>query len=420
MPVRPRQFTLPLVFALLGTAFVLPLAVTPGFPLLPGAALAAGLATLYGTVVWVGTAGPSPSPRRGAVCGALATLTGAVCTAPVVVVTLIATSRGGPETPAGLLTAGGLVAMLVVLAGLVAAVPAAAVGAAVATRPSWGLPALADVPVLGDTAAGSRLSALGAAPDTTLWQLGAVVAVVAVVAVGAAAIQYTDPTSPSAGGGPEYAGADAPAATQVSQAQARTRNRSHTATVSLRVYDANGSVESDRSTTERVVHDLETDRVRRTVRSSTFNVTLLYTEDGAWRWDGTAVVPDSGAAEPVHHGYGLDPYQVVAETDAPASVVDRTDETVTIRYPVPTSQSGRPYDGEPGNRTIVIDRTTGRLDTIRTVRHLDENGGRVVRTTRFAYDDHTVTRPDALPRPPRWHVFDLIAGPLNGETPLHG
>lgn len=402
--MQPRRLALPLGFGLLGACCALPASVVFRYPVTLGVALAFCAGALSGPLVWASTVGSAPTRIRGALVGALATLTGAVLVGPVVSVPAVVAS--GTRTSATVvLQAVTLVTVLTVLAGLATTPLAAALGAVLAGRPSS---------TVGTPVRLSRLSP----PTTTARQLGVVVSVVTLACVGAGVVQYTDPTTPTVGDAPAYAGADAPAAEQVAQAQARTRSVSYTATVQSVAYAPNGSRVGD-AQGFRFEHDRARDLVRVVMTGEFGTSSTLVTEDTIWYWNGDSTAPDPGAMRPNdrpprsdhHHG-------VTAVTDGPARVVDRTTDHVVIRYPTPATRDGDSYD-LAGNRTVTVDRTTGRLASIETVR-VHDDGRRVVRTTSFEdYGETTVARPETPTRPLHLHVFDLLDGPLNGRTPLH-
>lgn len=405
--MRPRQFTLPLGFGALGASYALPLLVGYRYPAALGFALACCVGALCGTVVWVGTVGPSPSRRRGALVGGLAVLTGALVAGPVLSVPA-AVADGGTTTVGTLAEYAGLTTMLTALAGVAALPVAVAFGAAVTARPRPG------------AWRSSRLDRVfEASPSaTTRRRLGVAVGVLTAACLGAGVVQYTDPTSPGVGDGPTYAGPNAPAARQVAQAQARTRAVSHTATTTTARYTANGSVERYGRTTLRVEHDRDRDLVRSVSVAHAGAATVLLTEDAVWHWRGSGSNPDAMRPER-RSSAGAGHYYVTAVTDAPATVLDRTAERVVVRYPTPATLDGTPYPLD-GDRTVTIDRETGRLVGIETVR-VEDDGERVVTTTRFHdYGRTTITPPETPPRPFAFHVYDLLQGPLNGGTPLHG
>ncbi len=302
-----------------------------------------------------------------------------------------------------------LLTVVTVLVGLVVAPLGAVLGALVAPRPVLSLPR-------GSSAGGLRRRV-----DTvaSLRELGAVVAVLVLACTAVGVVQYTDPTSPTVGDGPAYAGVDAPAAEQVAQAQARTRSHSYTATATTVSYGPNGSRDRERPVTFVFEHDLERDVVR-IVTSGVFgSSSTLVTEDAIWYWDGNGTNPAPSEMRP-NEGVPRPSsvYGITAVTDAPARVVDTTADTVTVRYSSPASRTGEAYD-YPGNRTVTIDRSTGRLVAIETVL-VREDGRSVVRTTTFEdYGTTAVERIDTPVRPFRLQVYDVLLGPLNGETPMH-
>ncbi|MWG35992.1 hypothetical protein [Halomarina oriensis] len=405
--MRLRQFTLPVGFGLLGVVPALVLLAFDRYLFVLGVVSTSCLAALCGTAVWAGAAGPTPTRQRGALVGALATLTGGLLAGPVLAVPVVVTD--GAAAPGAVLEALALVTMATGLAGLATAPFAAVLGVVVATRPSLGLPR-STRPVRWVV----RLSP----PATTYRQLGAVVCVLTLACLGCGVVQYADVTTPTVGDAPTDAGADAPAAEQVAQAQARTRSVSYTATVTQAAYGPNGSREG---TPQSFVfeHDRQNDRVRVVTSGAFGSSSSLWTEDGIWHWRGNDTTPDPNELRVDRRTLlPSERFGVVAVTDAPARVVDRTASNVTVRYPTPASRTGEPHP-YPGNRTVTIDRETGRLVAIETVRVEPDGRVAVERISFERYGETTVERPDTPIRPFRLHVLDLLQGPLNGETPLH-
>jgi hypothetical protein len=230
-----------------------------------------------------------------------------------------------------------------------------------------------------------------------------------------AGIQYTDPTSPTVGDAPAYAGADAPAETQIAQAQARTNSISYTVSVRTVWYAANGSVTD--STRYRYVYDRTHDRVKQ-VHPNSYddgNRTTLYTEDGVWRWTGEDPRPAEIQAVDSFRRHSGGPE---LGTDSRPTVVETTANTVRIRFP----RAKRQYYESTNfsqNRTVIIDRSTGRVVKTINRRVNSDDDALAVTTARYHhYGNTTVTVPKLPGRPLAWHFHDLIHGPVNGDTPM--
>lgn len=395
-----RQLTLPTGFFVLSSAWPVALFVVDFSwrGVAAGGLLFGALGMASCTLVWLVVVGESPSAKRGAVAGAFVSLVSAVVVLPAVtfVVWFIDVglfSNGVDVVPTVLLSSIflGLVALL--LSPL-----AAALGYFVATDPSR---------------SPSRLGALDAFPSSPATRtLALVFTLVALAVVGAAAVQYADPTTPAVGDGPTYTG-DAPATTQVRQATARTRSVSHTITgTTYRVYK-NGS----RDPLARFVirHDRQRDVVR-SVHRNLGGDTRRYvaTEDAVWScW---CEPSPSTTVRPVRPRE-TSTYLLSIPEDGNASITAVTDDAVTVRFANPRLPNGNVIE-LPGYQTVTITRETGRLRSM-TTRWTDDNETVL---TRYHFERHgrtTVIPPADPSKPLALHVWDLVRGPLTGETPLH-
>lgn len=407
--MRLRQSTLPVGFFVLSSAWPVPLLVARfSWRGLVGGGLFFGiLGAVSCTLVWLAVVGESPSPKRGAVAAALASLLSAVGSLPLLALgvwLLRGVILGQP------VDAGPNVVVASMLLGLVAFATsplAAALGYVVVDDPSLSLPRPkrlreVDRPVFGRT------------PGTRT--LFAALALLALTVSGAAVGQYADPSIGPVGDEPAFAGPDAPAASQVSQAQSRTRAVSHTVVVTTATMGENASTATNGTAVLR--HDLERDVVLATVRRDDRTRTHLLTVDGHWTWAGNTSAPRASATRRDRPLETPDAYDVDATLDAPATVLNRTDEHVTIRYATPGRTNAEPIDA-PGNRTVRIDADTGRLASSRTA-WVREDGVRVV--VRVDYERYGRTTVDQ-PRTPRPSlaalVGDFLHGPLTGDGRLH-
>jgi heme/copper-type cytochrome/quinol oxidase subunit 4 len=404
--MRLRRLTLPVGFGLLGILTVMPLWLLDSSIVLVTLG-PASVSAIVGPVIWMHATGPTPSRRRGATTGALVVLANVVVVGVLwILISLVTDDPTAGESVSKLLSDTLLFCMFLLLSASVAALPAMLFGAAVAPRPEYH----ASV----DEVLPSRLQS-NSDPDSTYRRMRLFVGFVVVGCLLIAGIQYTDPTSPTVGDAPAYGGADAPAETQIAQAQARTNSISYTVSGHIVRYSMNGSIEE--IIPGRFVYDRSHDRVKkvRPAPDTAGNRTTLYTEDGVWRWDGDD--PSPADIRPV------DPHRTFSGslelgTDSQPEVVETTPNTVRIRFPKARDQYHESTNFSQ-NQTVIINRSTGRVVKTINRRSTYDDDGLVVTTLRYHhYGNTTVTVPKLPGRPLEWHIFDLINGPVNGETPM--
>jgi len=404
--MRFRGAALPLGLFVLAAAWPTPLLVVNfSWTLLATAGAFFGtVGAVGGTVAWWLVVGDAPTPHRGAVTAAMASLATAALCVPVlsgvvraVAWTGLVAGLGGDSNPI-------VGAMLLGLVALVLSPLAAALGYWVGSDPARA----PVVPELGTV----DLERLRATPSTRT--LAIAFALLALAVVGTAAVQYADPARPETGDAPRYAGPDAPADTQVRHARNRTRSLSHTVRWTAGTVE-NGSRVARNSGV--VHHDRQRDVIRYSLTRSEETSKGLLTVDGQWTWAGDDQNPPKGEMERYQYpaiGFSyIDP-----RVDARASITNRSSDVVTVRYDSPGSLYGEEIDA-PGNRTVRIDADTGRLLSV-TDRRVQDDGDLVVTEIRFEAYGSTSVEPPATPiGPPEAIVRDLMEGPLNGHGTLH-
>jgi len=405
--MRLRRAALPLGFLVLAAAWPAPLLVIDfSWTLLATAGAFFGtVGAVGGTLAWWLVVGDAPTPRRGAVAAAVASVATAVLCVPVLSGVIRAVAWTGIVTSPSTGSNPIVGAMLVGLVALVLSPLSAALGHWVGGHPARG-PAVPEM-------RGLDLERLRATPSTRT--LAMAFALLALAVVGTAAVQSADPTTPKTGDGPAYAGPDAPAATQVEQAQARTRSVSHTVVWTVPAEREGAPPRMN----DRLVlrHDMQRDVLLFTSRYAGKRQTHLVTVDGHWYWPGndTAPPPD---AELTRTGAASSPfpYFTPIALDAPAEVTNRTDGYVEITY---EAAHGSWHNGgavSNGTRTVRIDTAIGRVVSVTDC----TANGTVIAKVRFEDYRSTSVDPPATPVGPVDRIVeDLFHGPLTGEGTLH-
>ncbi|WP_323675212.1 hypothetical protein [Halorubellus sp. PRR65] len=404
--MRFRKATLPVGFLVLSAAWPATLYVVAFSwrTLIEGGLFFGTVGAGACTLAWLSVAEETPSPRRGAVVGAFASLFGAVVVLPALttgiwlVDVVVLRSDAGPEVVLGSVLAGVVALALSPLA--------AALGYAVAADRSRSLPGVERL---------ERFHPGRVVPTPATRTLAVAFAVLAVAVVAGAGVQYVDPVTPKTDDGPAYAGPDAPAAAQVEQAQARTRSVSHTVVWTVPAESADAPPRMD----DRLVlrHDMRRDALVFTTRLAGEYQTNLVTVDGHWYWPGNETTPPPDVELTRRTtGSGTFPYFTQVALDAPATVTDRSDGHVEVTYEAAggpwTSRAPRPN----GTRTVRIDATTGRVVAV-----TDRTANGTV-FARIRFEDYRATNvdPPRTPVGPIAHVVeDLFHGPLNGEGTLY-
>lgn len=400
-----QRGVVPVTFGVLGAAFPLPLALAiPRFSLSIAVAVTVPVTAVFATTTWILVAGESPTKRRGAVSSVLGLVVGALVSA--VILTSIATVVGASlsATVRGFGT--------LVLVSLVVAVPATLLGWVVASRPSL--------------APGRDVLPFPTTPDRTYRRLSVFCGLLLCVAVLTGAVQYADPVvgEPS----PPAYDSDAPPETQVRQAFAITCAESFRANVSAIDYYKENSSEADsdwkvdREASSRWLVVRDPDQLRRKVvergLDGEHESTSIYTEDGVWHTFEES--PETiSPLRPLYRNRRIGCELGILESIGGASIANETAESVTISGQLNIRSGGvvayieGEYDDD--EVTMTIDTQTGRIENITVVRMNSEQDyeSRDVTTIHVSeYGTASVERPTLPARPPRWHVFDVMVGPV--------